>query len=91
MGLIRISERDGWVVDYDKERGMYRVSVFKDYHFLDEFWFDAYKDKEIDDRIEKIIDKLKYIKIEIMKEPHCWDRNNIRYFCNKFIEWIKEL
>ena len=42
--VIRIKERDGWIVDYDKERGMYRVSYFEDCHFVDECWFDAYKD-----------------------------------------------
>lgn len=47
MNLIRISESDDWIVDYDKERGMYRVSYFQDNHFVDEFWFDAYEEKEI--------------------------------------------
>ena len=47
MSLIRISESDDWIVDYDKERGMYRVSYFKDGHFVDELWFDAYEEKEI--------------------------------------------
>lgn len=45
--LIRISESDDWIVDYDKERGMYRVSIFEDNHFQDEYWFDAYEDKEV--------------------------------------------
>lgn len=47
MGLIRISESDDWIVDYDRDRGMYRVSYFEDYHFVDEHWFDAYEEKEI--------------------------------------------
>lgn len=55
--IIRIYETDDFIVDYDKYRRMYRVSIFKDHHFWDEFWFDAYEEKEIDDRIEKIIDK----------------------------------
>lgn len=46
MSLIRISESDDWIVDYDRERGMYRVSYFEDNHFVDEHWFDAYEDKE---------------------------------------------
>ena len=46
MSLIRVSESDDWIVDYDKERGMYRVSYFEDCHFKDEFWFDAYEEKE---------------------------------------------
>ena len=47
MSLIRISESDDWIVDYDRERGMYRVSYFEDHHFKDEHWFDAYEDKEL--------------------------------------------
>ena len=46
MSLIRISESNDWTVDYDRERGMYRVSYFEDGHFRDEHWFDAYEDKE---------------------------------------------
>lgn len=47
MSLIRISESDDWFVDYDRERGMYRVSYFEDNHFRDEFWFDCYEEKEV--------------------------------------------
>ena len=47
MNLIRISESKDFVVDYDKDRGMYRVSVFEDCHYKDEYWFDAYEDKEV--------------------------------------------
>ena len=47
MSLIRISESDDFVVDYDKSRGMYRVTIFKDGHFWDEVWFDAYEDREL--------------------------------------------
>ena len=46
MSLIRISESEDFVVDYDRERGMYRVSIFNDNHFQDEYWFDAYEEKE---------------------------------------------
>lgn len=48
MSLIRISESDDWIVDYDKECGQYRVSYFEDNHFKDEHWFDCYEDKEIE-------------------------------------------
>ena len=48
MGLIRISESDNWIVDYDRERRMYRVTIFEDGHFSDEFWFNEYKGKEVD-------------------------------------------
>jgi hypothetical protein len=45
--MIRVSVSDNFTVDYDKERGMYRVSIFENNHFKDEYWFDAYEDKEI--------------------------------------------
>ena len=44
--IIRIDISDDFIVDYDKSRGMYRVSIFEDGHFLDEVWFDAYEEKE---------------------------------------------
>jgi hypothetical protein len=44
MSLIRISESDDWIVDYDRERGQNRVSYFEDNHFKDEYWFDEYKE-----------------------------------------------
>lgn len=48
MSLIRISESsDGWIVDYDRERGMYRVSHSEDDIWYEEHWFDAYGDKEV--------------------------------------------
>lgn len=46
--LIRIeSNSKDCVVDYDKDRGMYRVSIFDDDHFWDEFWFEEYKEKSL--------------------------------------------
>jgi hypothetical protein len=47
MALIRISESDDWCVDYDIERGMYRVSYFEYNHFVDECWFDCYEEREL--------------------------------------------
>ena len=47
MSLIRICESDDFNVNYDRERGMYRVSVFEDGHYKDEYWFDAYEEKEL--------------------------------------------
>lgn len=47
ISLIRISESDDWIVDYDRERGMYRVSYFEDNHFKDECWFDCYEEIEL--------------------------------------------
>lgn len=46
MSLIKICISDDFEVDYDRDRGMYRVSVFNDGHFWDEYWFDAYEEKE---------------------------------------------
>lgn len=47
MDIVTISISDDWIVDYDKSRGMYRVSYFEDNHFVYEHWFDAYEDKEV--------------------------------------------
>ena len=44
MDVVRICDSDNFVVDYDKSRGMYRVSAFEDGHFKDECWFDEYKE-----------------------------------------------
>lgn len=45
MSLIRILENDDWIVDYNRERGQYRVSYFEDNHFRDELWFDTYAEE----------------------------------------------
>lgn len=45
MDVARIHDSDDFVVDYDKSRGMYRVTIFKDGHFWDEVWFDEYKEQ----------------------------------------------
>lgn len=54
MSLIRISESDDWIVDYDRGRGMYRVSYFEDNHFKDEHWFDCFEEKELTVRNEAV-------------------------------------
>ena len=46
--FIRVCESENWVVDYDEKRSMYRISYFEDNHFKDEYWFESYKDKEVD-------------------------------------------
>lgn len=95
MDIIRIDIGEGFIVDYDKSRGMYRVSVFDDGHFWDEFWFDAYEDKEVDDRIEKIIQKLELVKKDFNEHLNKYNRsvsaNGMEHFLNRLIEWIKEL
>lgn len=50
MDLIKIYENDNFIVDYNKDRGMYRVSVFEDNRFWDECWFNAYEDEKTDTR-----------------------------------------
>ena len=47
MSLIRIKEGDNWAIDYNEENSMYRVSYFEDGHFVDDYWFDAYNNKEV--------------------------------------------
>lgn len=95
MDVIRISVSDDWIVDYDKSRGMYRVSYFQDNHFVDEYWFDAYEEKEVDDRIEKIIDKLEELKVNfkegLTKRRKVLDGNGMWYFLDRLIIEIKNL
>ena len=66
--LIRISEQEDCIVYYDKERGMYRVSVFEDNHFWDEFWFDAYEEKEFDNLFPQTIGNITYYSKEELFE-----------------------
>lgn len=103
MDVIRIVDSDDFVVDYDKSRGMYRVSVFKDNHFADEIWFDSYEEKEMDDRIEKIIGYLENVKQNLKnfldggiimngyREKRMLDANLTKHLFDKLIEHIKEL
>lgn len=53
--LIKILESDDWIVDYDRERGMYRVSYFEDNHLVNEYWFDCYEETEISDGFPKCL------------------------------------
>ena len=94
MDIVRIDISDDWIVDYDKSRGMYRVSYFEDGRFVDECWFDAYEDKEVDNRVEKIIKKLEQHK-EMLKEEFWrrkyFDKRAMTTYLNLLIDWIKEL
>lgn len=45
MSLIRISESDDWIVDYETESRTYRVSYFEDGHFVDQCKFNEYKEQ----------------------------------------------
>lgn len=79
MGLIRISESDDWFVDYDKERGMYRVSYFEDNHFKDECWFDCYEEKELGVIFPQTIGDITfYSKAELFE----WVENMQKEFCS---------
>ena len=68
MALIRVCYSDDWFIDYDRERGMYRVSYFEDNHFKDECWFDAYEEKELDKSFPQTIgDMTFYSKAELFE------------------------
>ena len=38
----QIAETEDFIIEYDKSRGMYRVSYFQDNHFVDDVIFDEY-------------------------------------------------
>lgn len=48
--MLRISESEDWTVDYDPGCGMYKVSYFRNSRYIDECWFDAYEEREVNDR-----------------------------------------
>lgn len=98
IDAVTISESDDWIVDYDRSSGMYRVGYFQNNHFVDEHWFDAFEDKEVDDRIEKIIEKLEDNKVAFKKNQlskgrikMCLDAKGIERYLNCLIDWIKKL
>lgn len=37
--LIRIMDNDNWIVDYDTEQNLYKVSFFENGHFVDQCRF----------------------------------------------------
>lgn len=43
--VVRVYEDEYVAVDYNKSGKMYRVTIFEDGHFVDEFWFDEYKEQ----------------------------------------------
>jgi hypothetical protein len=95
MSLIRISESDGWIVDYDRVRGMYRVSYFEDNHFLDEFWFDAfdaYEENEVTNKTELI----RYLQVvkqngkRILGDHKALNKSRFEYFMDQLIVQIEE-
>lgn len=48
--MIRVSESLDFIVEYDPERGMYKLSTLFDGYVMDEYWFDAYGSKEMNRR-----------------------------------------
>lgn len=90
MNLLRISESDDWIVDYDRERGMYRVSYFEDNHFRDELWFDCFEEKEVTNKTELIglIELLKKNSKDVLGEHKYVSGEQFRYILDKIIEFI---
>lgn len=91
--LIEILNKDEWTVQYDKENNRYRVSYFEEFHFCDEIWFDAFEDKEIDDKVDKIIEKLECNKKVFVRDfPHRkMTINGFVAYIDLLIDWIKDL
>lgn len=34
---------DSYIIEYNRDLGQYRISIFRDYHYKDEFTFDEVK------------------------------------------------
>ena len=45
--VVRVYEDKDFIVDYNTSGRMYRISIFEDGHFKDEFWFNEYKEELI--------------------------------------------
>ena len=86
MDVVRTHDSDDFVVDYDKSRGMYRVTIFKDGHFWDEVWFDAYEEKELDVSFPQTIGNITYYsKAELFAWIEYQQKINKRYI-DKILE-----
>lgn len=90
--LIKISVSNDYEVDYSPSRGMYRVSLFEKGHYVDEIWFDAYEDKEVNDKEISIpVKRLSSLSFRVGKCPRCGeiisyklgnlDSNNRTQYC----------
>ena len=100
MDVVRICESDNFDVDYDKGRGMYRVTIFKDGHFWDEVWFDAYEEKEVTNKTKLIgwllgekynnIDENSDNMTEEFERQHQWELSR-NYLINKTIKYIEQM
>lgn len=81
MALLRICESVDFFVDYDTDRGMYRLSAFKpDVDYIDkEYWFDAYEEKELGVIFPQTIGDITfYSKTELFE----WVENMQKEFCS---------
>lgn len=90
MSLLRILENDDWIVDYDRERGQYRVSYFEDNHFRDELWFDCFEEKEVTNKTELIglLELLKKNSKDVLGEHKYVSGEQFRYILDRIIEFI---
>lgn len=100
MSLFPISESDDFVVHYDPMKGMYRVTVFNDGHFWDDYWFDAYEEKEVTNKTEligwllgqkyNIVDENIDNMTEEFEKQHQWELSR-NCFINKVIKYIEQM
>lgn len=90
MSLLRILENDDWIVDYDRERGQYRVSYFEDNHFRDELWFDCFEEKEVTNKTELIglLELLKKNSKDVLVEHKYVSGEQFRYILDRIIKFI---
>lgn len=45
---IKIKETPEWIIDYDKNKGRYRISYFEYGHFVDEIIFCEYRASDVE-------------------------------------------
>ena len=93
MDVITISYTDDWVVDYDKNRGMYRVSYFQDNHFVDEHWFDAFEEREVSNKTKIIgyLTDVKYNGISILGDHKYIGKDRFEQFMDGIIKNIDNM
>lgn len=92
MSLIRISESDNWIVDYETERGMYKVSYFEDGHFVDQCRFDCYEEKEVTNKTELIgiLESLKEASKDVFGEHKYLSGKQFREIIDRVIGYINK-
>ena len=98
--VVSVYEDEYVAVDYNKSGKMYRVTIYEDGHYKDEYWFDAYEEKEITNKTELIGWLLgeKYITVdensdsmtEEFEKQHQWELSR-NCFINKVIKYIEQM